>query len=592
MIINSTKLAAILAVALFIFVGNSCKTEESFSNNDVDIIVTDDDDITPTPADDDDSGVSMVGIVLSAHGQPLSDVVVSVHGSDVTAETDISGRFRLEDLEASDRAVLTFRKDMYARASTPVELREEVENTIIQRMALVDHVFNFGSNEGYIFGDEEALELNFPSNNVVDAQGKVYNGSVVVEVTVYDLVSDADNGNEVLAAPGDFTAINGVGEEKTLESYGMIQVNMTTPSGADLQLGTEPAAVRLPVQSLGDPPVVGDEIAAWSYNEAIGKWEEEAIGTVAEHDGELVWEFTAPHFSTWNCDRPISTHGCLTGTVTNSLGDPRTGATVRAVGLTYISTTTARTSQDGSFCLEVKNGETVWAEISYSMAGQTATQRTDPVTVSTGQASCSLGESTCDDLGTIPVDIQTCLSGVVIDATNVPYEGKQVMSPTGGVATSDVNGSFCMTTPVFQSSDVFVTTEVDEIGFRPVRVYTQPGLPSCQTGCPNVVVLRPYEATTCANGAVFVDGEAVGNILVETYDLNFPAARIYSTLTNSDGSFCAQAPADTTTTVQVGGGENLCASETFNADGFGGATCGDIGQTSECYTLGEFVCNL
>ena len=592
MIINSTKLTTILAVALFIFVGNSCKTEESFSNNDVDIIVTDDDDITPTPADDDDSGVSMVGIVLSAHGQPLSDVVVSVHGSDVTAETDISGRFRLEDLEASDRAVLTFRKDMYARASTPVELREEVENTIIQRMALVDHVFNFGSNEGYVFGDEEALELNFPSNNVVDAQGKVYNGSVVVEVTVYDLVSDADNGNEVLAAPGDFTAINGVGEEKTLESYGMIQINMTTPSGADLQLGTEPATVRLPVQSLGAPPVVGDEIAAWSYNEAIGKWEEEAIGTVSEHAGELVWEFTAPHFSTWNCDRPISTHGCLTGTVTNSQGEPRAGATVRAVGLTYISTTTARTSQDGSFCLEVKNGETVWAEISYSMAGQTATQRTDPVTVSPGQASCSLGESTCDDLGTIPVDIQTCLSGVVIDATNVPYEGKQVMSPTGGVATSDVNGSFCMTTPVFQSSDVFVTAEVDEIGFRPVRVYTQPGLPSCQAGCPNVVVLRPYEATTCANGAVFVDGEAVGNILVETYDLNFPAARIYSTLTNSDGSFCAQAPADTTTTVQVGGGENLCASETFNTDGFGGATCGDIGQTSECYTLGEFVCNL
>jgi hypothetical protein len=107
-----------------------------------------------------------------------------------------------------------------------------------------------------------------------------------------------------------------------------------------------------------------------------------------------------------------------------------------------------------------------------------------------------------------------------------------------------------------------------------------------------MVVLRPYENTTCANGAVFVNGEAIENILVETYDLSFPGARVYSTLTNSDGSFCARVPGGTTAAVQVGGGQNLCASETFNAESFGGEECGDIGQTSECYTLGEFACNL
>ena len=593
--ITTNRLTAALIAAIFalLLLNVSCKEDVNVYDDDDINIADNDDDITPTPADDDDvSTVSMVGIVLSAHGQPLSGVTVSILGSTDVTETDTNGRFSLEGLEASERSILTFRKATYARTSTPVELREGVENTIIQRMAVVDHVFNFGSSEGYTFGDEEPLKMDFPSNNVVDAQGELYNGSVVVEVTVFDLVSDADNGNEVLATPGDFTAINGAGEEKTLESYGMVQVNMTTPSGEDLQLGTQPATIRLPVQSLGAPPTVGDEIAAWSYNETIGKWEEEAVGIVAEYDGELVWEFAAPHFSTWNCDRPISTHGCLTGTVTDSQGDPRGGATVRAVGLTYISTTTARTSQDGSFCLEVKNGETVWAEISYSMAGQTATQRTDPVTVSPGQASCSLGESTCDDLGVIPVDIQTCLAGVVIDATNTPLEGVQIVNPNGGVATSDDSGSFCMTTPVFQSSDVFVTAKIDELGFRPVRIFTQPGLPDCQAGCPNVVVLRPYEATTCANGAVFVNGEAIENILVETYDMDFPGVRVYSTLTNSDGSFCARVPGGTTAAVQVGGGQNLCASETFSAENLGGEECGDIGQTSECYALGEFACNL
>jgi len=571
----------------------SCKEDVNIYDDDDTNIADNDDDITPTPADDDDvSTVSMVGLVLSAYGQPLSGVTVSILGNAAATETDAAGRFRLIDLEPSQRSILTFRKETYARTSAPVELRENTENTIIQRMAVVDHVFSFVSNEGYTFGEGESLKLDFPSNNVIDSQGELYNGSVVVEVTVFDLVSDADSGNEVLASPGDFTAINATGEDKTLESYGMVQVNMTTPSGEDLQLGSQHAMIRLPVQSLGVPPSVGDEIAAWSYNETIGKWEEEAVGMVADLDGNLVWEFTAPHFSTWNCDRPISTHGCLTGTVTDSFGSPRGGATVRAVGITYISTTTSRTSQDGSFCLEVKNGETVWAEISYSMAGQTATQRTDPVTISPGQASCSMGEGSCDDLGVIPVDIQTCLAGIVIDASSEPLEGMQIVNSSGGVSTSDANGSFCVTTPVFQSSDVFVTTELDELGFRPVRVFTQPGLPNCQAGCPNIVVLRPYEATTCANGAVFVNGEAIENILVETYDLNFPGARIYSTLTNSDGSFCAQVPGGTTATIQVGGAENLCASETFNAENFGGEECGDIGQTSECYTLGEFACNL
>ena len=508
--ITTNRLAAALIAAIgimtFLSFSLSCNQDVNVYDDDDINNIANDDDITPTPADDDDASVaSLVGIVLDAYGQPLGDVVISLLGTEIATSSDNGGRFKLENLTPSERSMITFRKEAYARTSIPVELREDVENTIIQRMAVVDHVFSFESTEGYTFGDEEPLKLEFPSDNVVDGQGEAYNGAVVVEVTVFDLVSDTDNGNEVLATPGDFTAVSNTGEEKTLESYGMVQVNMTTPSGEDLQLGSQASVIRLPVQNLGAPPVVGDEISAWSYNETLGKWEEEAVGTVAEFNGQLVWEFTAPHFSTWNCDRPISTHGCLTGTVTDSAGSPRGGATVRAVGITYISTTTARTAQDGTFCLEVKNGETVWAEISYSIAGQTATQRTDAVSISPGQASCSLGVSTCNDLGTIPVDIQTCISGIVVSSLNVPREGVQVISPSGGVATTGADGSFCMTTPVFQTSEVFALTEVDEVSYKPVRVFTQPGLPDCQAGCSNMAVIRPYDTMSCAHGSVLIN---------------------------------------------------------------------------------------
>ena len=593
--INNRYLATLLAF-LFITTSSSCEQSTGDPGDDDDVVGIDDDDLTPS--DDDDAVLnksSIVGVVLNAYGSPLSGVVVNILGTDMSTESDLSGRFLLEHVAASERSIVTFRKENYARTSAPIAIIDGGENTIIQRMALIDHVFFFEALDGFTFNADESLKVDFPSNNIVDSTGKPYTGSVVVELTMFDLVSDNDQGNELLATPGDFTAVNIAGESKILESYGMVQINMLTPSGSELQLGASASVVRLPVQSLGAPPTVGDEISAWSYNEEQGKWTEEAVGTVSEYEGELVWEFNAPHFSTWNCDRPIATHGCLTGTVTDSQGNPRGSATVRAVGITYISTTTARTSQDGSFCLEVKNGETVWAEISYSIAGQTATQRTDPITISPGQASCSLGEGTCSDLGVIPVDIQTCISGVVVDSQNFPQEGAQVITPYGGIATTNADGSFCMSSPVFQSADIFVLSELDTMSYKPISLYTQPGLPDCQTGCPNIGILRPYTSMSCMEGSAVVsmeDSTFQDNIIVEVYDLNYPAVRIGGTISNSDGSYCVPVPGETTVSVQIGPSDSPCAAATIDTSDMGGQTCGDTGQTFECYAVDELVCSL
>jgi hypothetical protein len=220
--ITTNRLAAALIAAIgimtFLSFSLSCNQDVNIYDDDDINNIANDDDITPTPADDDDASVaSLVGIVLDAYGQPLGDVVISLLGTEIATTSDNGGRFKLENLTPSERSMIIFRKEAYARTSIPVELREDVENTIIQRMAVVDHVFSFESTEGYTFGDEEPLKLEFPSDNVVDGQGEAYNGAVVVEVTVFDLVSDTDNGNEVLATPGDFTAVSNTGEEKTLE---------------------------------------------------------------------------------------------------------------------------------------------------------------------------------------------------------------------------------------------------------------------------------------------------------------------------------------------------------------------------------------
>ena len=564
------------------------------------------------PVDDDDgddddaavAGTSFHGVVRGADGMPISGVAVTTSNG-FSAVTDYQGQFVIEDIDASARALVNFVAPGYAKSQTPFEIIDGIENFLSQQMAEVDFTDSFDSADGLTIELDDQASVVLPAANFADADGNAYEGEVTVEVTSYDLTSPMEMGNEIFAIPGDFTAIDLDGADQSLESFGMLQVNLWGESGEELELGADSSSLVLPmqIQDSDDPaiqeqidddmPLVGDTIPAWSYDEATGKWIEEGIGTVIElADGTLGWEFEAPHFSTWNVDKPLPTHGCVTGVVTNSQGQPRQGATVRAVGMTYTSTTTARTAADGTFCLEVKNGETVWLEISYTVAGQPASQRTDPVTIPAGQASCTDGNfSDCVDMGVIPVDIMSCVTGVVIDNQNMPVEGADVVSPQGGIATTDASGAFCLAVPVFQATQVYVLTGQDDIGFQPVQMYTQPGLPDCQSGCPNIAVLRPYTTTSCASGEVIINSQSAPNILVEAFDANFPEVAVFSSLTTEDGSYCVEIPAGGEVIVQVGAGDSVCGSETVNASSLGGEVCDESSQT-ECTSVPNFVCNL
>ena len=371
-------------------------------------------------------------------------------------------------------------------------------------------------------------------------------------------------------------------------------MNLTDAEGNEINLDPsgDGAPVVMPIQGTG--PQVDDTISAWAYDETVGKWVEEATGLVVElDDGTLAWEFTASHFSSWNCDQPIQTHGCVTGVITDSQGDPRKGATVRAVGLTYTSTTRARTGNSGEFCLEVKNGETVRMEVSYSVGGQVASQSSDPVTIPAGSASCSIQGSNCVDIGAIPVDIMSCLSGFVIDQQNQPVVGVNVSSPSGGQTTTDATGNFCLAVPVFPPTEAYVNMPADAgIGFQPVSMFTQPSRPDCANGCSNIAILRAYTNPTCAFGYAQINQVPAVNALIDIYDDAFPANPVYSTLVAQDGSFCAPAPADSSVTVQFGAGEAFCDSTEIDTTGLSGQSCpvGGPGNGGECSDIGVLNC--
>ncbi len=552
----------------------------------------DDDDI----GDDDDvpfvETTGLLGMVRDVDGNPLTGVRVSTDNG-ITAESGDNGTFSVVDLPVDQEGavLVNFELPGYASTQVPFEILRDVHNTLLVTMALVDFEQSFDSAAGLDFAIEEGgPTVALPAGQYVDADGEPYVGEVHVSATSYDLFSD-----ELYATPGDFTAIDIAGSPQILESYGMFTVDLTDAEGNEINLDPsgDGAPIVMPIQGTG--PQVGEQISAWAYDESVGKWVEEATGTVVDlGDGVLAWEFTANHFSSWNCDQPIQTHGCVSGTVTDSNGNSRKGATVKAVGLTYTSTTTARTGNNGEFCLEVKNGETVRMEITYSVGGQVASQTTNPVTIPAGQASCSIQGSPCVDVGVIPVDIMSCLSGFVIDQQNQPVLGANVASPQGGQTTTDASGNFCLAVPVFQPTQAYVIQPADAgVGYQPVATFTQPARPDCLNGCANIVILQAYTNPSCSDGEVVINQNSAANALVDVYDDAFPEHPVFSTLTAQDGTFCAPVPPNSAVTVQVGSGDAFCDSTSLSTAGLAGQSCPAAGgQGGECIDAGVLACTV
>jgi len=559
-----------------------------------------------TGDDDDDDDVNTVqtaltGVVRDATGQPISGATIEAAG--MTATTNQDGRFYIADMEVAERVSVNAIKSGFARNSTPIEILSEIENMVLITLAEVDYESSFDAAEGHTFEIEiGGPTVALPAGGFVDADGNPYAGTVNVEATFYDLESDwsdTEAGNEINATPGDFTAIDANGEFQTLESFGMFQVNLTDANGNEVNLAdASPAPVVVPLQSLTpDAYAVGDTIPMWHYDETEGRWLEEAIGTVFDDNGVLSVEFDAPHFSTWNCDQPLPTHGCVTGTINTSDGQNRAGATVRAVGITYISTTTARTDQNGDFCLEVKNGEQVWLEISYSVGGQMATTRSQPVTIPSGQGTCTQGSGTnCVDIGEIDMEIMTCLSGIVVTSQGQPVAGAIVAASSGGQAETDSSGFFCIATPVFFNNTVSVVEGNlgNQTGFVPVQIYAQPGMPACQSGCPNVVVMRPYSGTSCASGELWFGNDPGINQVIEVFDAAYPETRVFATVVNDLGEFCVPIPTGVDVIVQSSAGPNgYCDSVDITSGQSGqasGGTCDGTGQSGECIDAGVLSC--
>jgi hypothetical protein len=180
------------------------------------------------------------------------------------------------------------------------------------------------------------------------------------------------------------------------------------------------------------------------------------------YDGDVIAVGQVRHFSYWNVDWPINSHGCITGRLLDEDGLPAAGAAVAVRGVTYVGTSTATTDAEGRFCADVLRSENPGEDVDQDgVFGETQrvavratyqgrTYDVGEITVPLQAASCTAG---CGMLGDVMLtadrELQAALCAFMVtvhDRDGAPVAGAVVFAADETIDL-DLAAQLCAQTP-------------------------------------------------------------------------------------------------------------------------------------------------
>jgi len=231
--------------------------------------------------------------VVFANDAPLNEVAVTF--KDQTVFTDEDGVYSFTDVEVgSQHNVVKLSKAGYFDGART--FRSAGSSTQYQQTILLEKNFDnsFDSSEGDIISKDRAT-LSFPAQSiVVESSGELYTGEVQVAIEMID--PSLFNLSDIM--PGDLTAREDDNSLRTLQSFGMVNVELQSPSGQKLQIApgkTVDLSYTVNDAFLNDAPEIID---MWSFDFDLGLWEKEGEATLEGN----IYTGSVSHFSCWNYD--------------------------------------------------------------------------------------------------------------------------------------------------------------------------------------------------------------------------------------------------------------------------------------------------
>lgn len=262
---------------------------------------------------------SLTGFVVDADGSPVEDAQVQL-GSQQT-NTDAYGHFFFRNIQMNSKGqFLTVNKAGFFEGSRRFFPLAGEESRV--KIALLPKTFShsFESQLGATVEANGGAQVIFPPSAIRTANGDAYTGTVQVAAFWMD-PSSTDILDQM---PGNLQGISTSATEVALATFGMIAVELQSPSGQKLNIAQGSKAtlsMPIPASMQATAPAV---MPLWSFYNGYGLWVEE--GEATRQGNRYVGDVS--HFSFWNCDLPY-TYVDFSAQVVSASGNPLTNMKVQ-----------------------------------------------------------------------------------------------------------------------------------------------------------------------------------------------------------------------------------------------------------------------
>lgn len=369
------------------------------------------------------------GTVIDEAGRPVFGALVTCGMQ--TQSTDRYGTFSFKNVSLSkaNGSVKVVKPGYFTHYRSFLSTAGRMHQVRIQLLPK-SNSGTFDAASGGTVNLLNGAKLVMPANAVADASGNLYAGPVQVAMTWID--PSASNLPDIVM--GDLRGITTDGQERGLETYGMIGVELTSPSGQSLNIAAgKKADLSFPI-----PPSLSNAAPAtidlWHFNESRARWMQEGTAT---RSGNM-YQAQVSHFSFWNCDAPFPLID-LCMTLQSAIGNqPLNNVAVR-IQRPNNSYGSGRTDSSGQLCGKVPKNEALVLSVLDQCGTVVYTQNIGPFSSNT-------------DLGIIQVSIpapnQVTITGTVTDCSNNPVTNGAVLIYTGGAfayTATVTNGTFSHT---------------------------------------------------------------------------------------------------------------------------------------------------
>ena len=385
-----------------------------------------------------------MGKIMDNAHNPISGATVKI-GSD-TATTDDNGIFIIEDATVFERfAYVEVEKSGYLKGSRSLVPTDAMNQVSI---ILLDENVVGSVNSG------QDSEVNLPNGTTVkfdgafkDENGNAYSGSVSVMMQHLD-PSDPDIN---LKMPGMLYAQNADNNERALETYGMLNVELRGSGGEKLNIAEgHTATIEIPV----DPAQTNapNTIPLWHFDEEIGVWVEDGQADLI--GGKYIGQVS--HFSWWNCDAQFPTV-TLCMQITDGT-NPVYGVKVELFRANAVYPRVGWSNGNGEICGLIPANESLTMKIIDPCGNVISTTTIGPFSSDT-------------DLGTVTIPaLQTAvITGTLVDCNNNAVTDGYVILRYGQyneLTYTVTNGTFTFTTLSCVANGNFTLEGLDNTGFQ------------------------------------------------------------------------------------------------------------------------------